>query len=114
MPEAAGRIDLVKLYERFDNDPELIRQVRDLFVQDSPGRLEKIAKALAEDDVDGMVKLAHSLKGVCATIYAEPLRQKALEVEMAARGGDVSTMKRAVPEMAGMLADLTAFLSSLP
>jgi len=113
MSEAASRIDLVKLYDRFDNDPELIAQVRDLFVQDAPGRLEKIGKALADGDVEGMVKLAHSLKGVCATIYAEPLRLKALEVELAARSGETATLERAVPQMMDMLRDLTDFLSTL-
>jgi histidine phosphotransfer protein HptB len=114
MPEAVGCIDLEKLYERFDNDPELIAQVRDVFVQETPARLGKIRRALETGDIEGMVKLAHSLKGVCATMYAQPLREKSLAVEMAARQGDVDAVRRSVPEMMGMLEELSAFLASLP
>jgi len=114
MPDAAGRINLEKLHERFDNDPELIRQVRDVFVRETPERLEKIQRALETGDIEGMVKLAHSLKGVCATMYAEPLREKSLEVEMAARQGDASEVRRAAPELMSMLEDLAAYLQSLP
>lgn len=114
MPEAAGCIDLGKLYERFDNDPELIAQVRDVFIRETPARLDKIRRALETRDIEGMIKLAHSLKGVCATMYAEPLRAKSLEVEMAARQGDVAEVKRTAPEMMGMLEELTSFLDNLP
>ncbi len=111
MAEALQCIDLKKLSDRFDNDKELLAEVAGIFIRETPIRLEKINAALEAGNIPAMVKLSHSLKGVCATMYAAPLQAKAFEVEMAARQGDLNTIRRAAPEMTAMLQELADALA---
>lgn len=81
-------IDLVKLRARFDDDEELLEEIFRVFIGEVPERRANILAALAAGDLDRLSRLAHSLKGVAGTMYAEDLRQAAYDVEKAAKDGD--------------------------
>lgn len=89
-------IDMARLRERFDDDQELLAEIFAVFVSESPGRRAGIEAALAEADLATVAGMAHSLKGVAATLFAEPLRQAAFALEKAARSGDASAARTAV------------------
>jgi HPt (histidine-containing phosphotransfer) domain-containing protein len=97
-------VDLDKLRIRFDNDEELLAEIFRVFLAEEDERRAKILAAMADGDLNRLSGLAHSLKGVAGTIYAEELRQAAFAVEMAAKAGDAAT---ALPLGQGML-DLLA------
>ncbi|NMC50131.1 MAG: Hpt domain-containing protein [Desulfovibrio sp.] len=106
-----GLIDLGKTLEGFEDDQELLREVLSVFVSESPQRHAAIADAFAARDVERLAQLAHSLKGVCGTIRAEPLREMSYRVELAARNRDEGEIERDIPVLLAMLAELTEYLS---
>ena len=84
-----------------------------VFASEAPEREQRITKALGGGDMEQMVRLAHSLKGVCGTIHAEPLRELSLQVELAARAGDVKTVGEITPRLLAMLEDLARYLETV-
>ncbi len=106
-----GLIDLGKTLEGFEDDRELLREVLSVFVSESPQRHAAILDAFAARDVERLAQLAHSLKGVCGTIRAEPLREMSYRVELAARNRDEGEIERDIPVLLAMLAELTEYLS---
>ncbi len=108
---SGGLIDLEKTLEGFEGDRDLLREVLLVFVGESPQRYAAIAEAFAARDMERLTQLAHSLKGVCGTIRAEPLREMSYQVELAARNRDEGEVERNVPVLLAMLAELTEYLS---
>ena len=108
MREAAPDcIDLARLRERFDDDQDLLAEIFSVFISESPGRRADMEAALAAGDLARLAGLSHSLKGVAATLLAEPLRQAAYALEQAARAGDASAAQAATTEVLDLL-DRTA------
>lgn len=96
-------IDLPRLRQRFDDDDALLVEIFGVFASETPVRRAGIEAALAGGDLEALTGLAHSLKGVAATLLAEPLRQAAHTLEKAARDGDASAVRAAVPEVLELL-----------
>lgn len=105
-------IDLAKMLDRFDHDLELLREVMDVFAAETPERSGRIAEAARTGDMEQMVRLAHSLKGVCGTMHAEPLRELSYRVEMAARAGDARAVEAMTPGLLAMLDALAGYLAT--
>ena len=108
---SAGLVDLVRLRQRFDDDEELLAEIFRVFVAETPGRRTDFEAALAAGDIGRLTHQAHSLKGVAATMFAEPLRQAAYALEMAARAADVPAAAAALPMV---LERLNATVACLP
>ena len=104
-------LDLDKLRERFDNDEELLAEIFAVFASEAPGRRSGMEAALAGGDLPNLAGMAHSLKGVAATMFAEPLRQAAYALELAARSGDAQAAAAALP---AVLERLAAAVDCLP
>jgi PAS domain S-box-containing protein len=60
----------------------------DIFLQDTPARIEVLRDAIARGDRDGLRREAHTLKGSAANIGAEGLAALSREMETAAAGAD--------------------------
>ena len=91
-PVFAGK----EMQERFDSSAELIRSVIDSFTAEAPDTLERMKKAVADNDADSLKNLSHALKGSAANAGAERIRQAALGMENAAAKGEID-------RVAGML-----------
>ncbi|EFL49452.1 Hpt protein [Solidesulfovibrio fructosivorans JJ]] len=89
-----GLVDMDRLRQRFDNDNELLGEIFRVFQSETPGRRAGFEQALASGDMNAVTHLAHSLKGVAATMFAEPLRQAAYDLELAGRAGDTAAASR--------------------
>ena len=103
-------LDLDKLRERFDDDEELLAEIFAVFASEAPGRRSGMEAALAAGDLAKLAGMAHSLKGVAATMFAEPLRQAAYALELAARDGDAQAAAVALPVVVERLAAVVACL----
>jgi histidine phosphotransfer protein HptB len=97
-------VDLAKLRTRFDDDEELLGEIFRVFIAEVPDRRTNILAALAGGDLERLTRLAHSLKGVAGTIFAEELRQVAYDLEMASKAGDADKSARLVPGLLDVLA----------
>ncbi len=71
-------------------DKELARELLEAFLEDGPKRMGGLSEALNNGDALQTSKLAHSLKGMCGVVHAQALADMALEVEYAAREGNLA------------------------
>jgi HPt (histidine-containing phosphotransfer) domain-containing protein len=60
------------------------------FLEDSQKQLAELAHALAAGDVEVFERMAHTLKSSCAMLGAMALSQGCREMELLAKGGDIS------------------------
>ena len=88
--EETARFALSELMERVDEDDELIREVLEIFLEDTPKTLEAIKTGIADQSPEAVAKTAHTLKGASANIAANRLRDQAYELEIKAKSGDLA------------------------
>ncbi|MDD3311289.1 Hpt domain-containing protein [Pseudodesulfovibrio sp.] len=86
------------------DDRELGLELLAAFMEDSPERYEQLGRALAEGDGATASSRAHSLKGMCGVVRAEPLVELALGMEHSAREGNLSLAR----DQYGRFTDLLA------
>jgi HPt (histidine-containing phosphotransfer) domain-containing protein len=75
----------------------ILKRVVEAFLANVPSQIEAIKDAQAQGDHETAEREAHSVKGAAACIAAERLRQEALSVEMAQRGGDFQRAAELMP-----------------
>ncbi len=71
-----------------DDDPGLVNELIDLFLDDASTRVESLLKAMQEEDLDELVQIAHALKSASANLGAMTLSVLCREIEQKARDGD--------------------------
>ena len=82
-------IDETRMMKEFGGAPEILIELRDLFLEHAPTLYDGIRQSAEDGDVQTVVEKAHSLKGACATYGAERLTAVCKEMELAARAGDI-------------------------
>jgi two-component system sensor histidine kinase/response regulator len=111
-------IEAGKGMENTMNDPEIYRQVLQLFRHDQEEFSQQFQEALQGDDPKVPTRLAHTLKGIAATIGATQLQEEALQLEMlctgdgAEREGEEEVKKQfhsVVKELDAVFAELDRF-----
>ncbi len=80
-------LDQTRLLEQFGEEPEIVAELQDLFLEDFPNQLGNIRRGLADGDASIVARAAHSLKGASGTFGAERVYQVALALEQLAREG---------------------------
>jgi signal transduction histidine kinase/DNA-binding response OmpR family regulator len=83
--------DVVKIDEIIKNQDgniNLVKEIYEFFLQEAPFQIELLKKALDDNDQASLERLAHSLRGSTATIYAHLMEKEAYRLEMAAQNGD--------------------------
>jgi HPt (histidine-containing phosphotransfer) domain-containing protein len=89
--------DAERLMESLDNDEELLEELLSAYVEDAPLRLAALTRGVEEGDAGAVVTAAHSLKGMTGVIRIEGLEQRALELEMAGRSGNMEKIRELFP-----------------
>jgi HPt (histidine-containing phosphotransfer) domain-containing protein len=107
-------VDMARLRERFDDDEALLAEIFQVFEGEAAERRAGFEAALAAGDLDALTRRAHSLKGVAATMFAEPLRQAAYTLEMAARAGEVAAVAGHVAAVLALLEATCRYVQGLP
>ena len=86
-------IDETRMMKEFGGAPEILIELRDLFLEHAPTLYDGIRQSAEDGDVQTVVEKAHSLKGACATYGAERLTLVCKEIEIAARNADLDTVR---------------------
>ena len=79
-----------KVRELSDGDETMVDIYLDSFLKDSPEVLQALCEASREQDMEKLVRLAHTMKGDANTIGAERLGFEASNLELSARENDRS------------------------
>ncbi len=72
-------------------DGRAVAELVEIYLQDSPGRLEALARSAAESDAEAVWSAAHGWKGSCSVTGAHHLVALLADIETLARVGDVPT-----------------------
>jgi two-component system sensor histidine kinase/response regulator len=90
--------------------PDVLRDVLQLFLSDAPMRLQAIDAACASGDAAALQRAAHTMKGASGTIGATRLQQACRRLEELARVPDVQSappvvesVRRAYAEVASAI-----------
>jgi HPt (histidine-containing phosphotransfer) domain-containing protein len=106
-------LDEVLLMSRVDNDPQLLKDLVDLFLEECPHLLDEIKVALDEKDTKGAERGAHSLRGSVANLAAKSATEAALKVERHAKDGDWVQAARGLEELECQLERLKPALNAV-
>ena len=79
--EEAVTLDLTMARENFGSDEALLCEIAIVFIEDVPQLIAELEQACRNSDSGTVCRMAHSLKGLCATFGAEPARTYAQGIE---------------------------------
>ncbi|MFH1113831.1 MAG: PAS domain S-box protein [Pseudomonadota bacterium] len=116
--EAGERaLQISKLLDRTDGDRELLREILDLFQDDSPRLLEEIRDAVKDGDHEALRKAAHALKGSVAVFSTDGAFEAAQRMERQAGLGSMTQVSNALKnletEISSLLDDLAGIAKEL-
>jgi CheY-like chemotaxis protein len=98
---------------RIGGDEELLEELCQIFLEESPKLLQKLRQALASGDSDGVMRAAHSLKGESSYLGASGTSQAARQLEEMGRSKDLSRAADIVVVLEREVARLHAHLRQL-
>jgi CheY-like chemotaxis protein/HPt (histidine-containing phosphotransfer) domain-containing protein len=98
---AAGSVapifDRAGVLERVAGDHEIAQIGFEMFLDDTPRQIQVLKDLVRGGDVPGSARQAHSIRGACANVGGERLRNVATEMEMAADAGDLVPVSDLMP-----------------
>lgn len=103
-------VNLARLNELTDGDPEFTRELIVTFIESGEQALREARAALAGLDRVSLSRIAHKLKGASANIHAEPLRDLSDSLESQALSLDQARLNDLVARLAMELGRATQFL----
>jgi CheY-like chemotaxis protein/HPt (histidine-containing phosphotransfer) domain-containing protein len=77
----SNHIDEVRLLEQVGDDKDLLRQLIDLFAEESPKLLSKMRDAIERQDPEMLQMAAHTMKGMIGNFAADRAVEEALNLE---------------------------------
>ena len=84
---SAAEWNVRELLERLEGDHDFLRELLQMFRADSQTTLLKAREALAQEDLVGMSRAAHTLKGMLKNLSMSAGAELATALETAARNG---------------------------
>jgi len=96
-------LDEALLVSHVDNDPQLLSDIVDLFLEECPRLVDEIRVALNRKDAKGVQRGAHSLRGCTSNLAAQMASEAALKLERLAQAGDLLRAERALQDLEGQL-----------
>lgn len=82
-----GEWNLDELMERLDGDQEFLRELLEMFRQDGRSNLEKARSQMAQHDLPGLSRTAHTLKGTLKNLAMGAAAEAAAALEKSAGAG---------------------------
>jgi HPt (histidine-containing phosphotransfer) domain-containing protein len=82
-----------------DASEDFLRELIEIYLQDTPQRLAELDEALNKTDVPAFTRAAHTIKGSSSNFGAVKLTKLAHEIELHGKAGNLS----ASPELCGKL-----------
>ena len=108
-----------ELLERLDGDMVFMKDIIEIFFDESPKLLADIKEAIEDNDTSSLRDLTHAMKGMLNNLAAKPASSAAVKLENIARSGDLVHASEAylaledeisllIPELALLIADQAA------
>lgn len=78
---------------------DVLLDVYRIYLESAPLKLEQIRTLLSQAQLDGLVGIAHGLKGESGSVGGRCVLAAAAALERAARAGDLDEARRLLPEL---------------
>ena len=104
LPAAAGAnftVDLEALRAELEGNDEVVRDLCRVFSEDTPRLMKELERALADDDLTIVHRIAHRLKGSIGVFHAPQVYEVAQRLETAGGNGDSIGARRILIELQG-------------
>ncbi len=109
--ELAEPLDLAALQSRVEGDRELLHDIVDLFLAESPCMMEEIKLSLERRDARALEKAAHKLKGSVGNFGTKGVFEIALKMEKQALAGDLTAAEVSHQDLVREMARLKSALN---
>jgi two-component system sensor histidine kinase/response regulator len=109
-PENAPAWDVAQNLESLGGDEKLFYEILDIFLAEGPGHMSSLRHAIEEGDSAGIERTAHSLKGELAYLGIPQVSQKAGELEVMGKSGDLLQIAEV---FAGFEIEFSAIINSM-
>lgn len=80
---------------------------------DLPNDLAKMAEALADGDMQALSTIAHTLKGSAGNLSITPIYHLAIDLEAAAKQGNISEVTALLEQMKLKAAEFSSYVNTL-
>jgi HPt (histidine-containing phosphotransfer) domain-containing protein len=104
--------DCGELFERVDNDCELLRDIIGIFKQEFPRLLQTLEEAVQARDTKRVAIAAHTLKGMLSNLAASQAAATAARLEQLGRQGDSSELEKVFATFKGDTNELLLLLEA--
>ncbi|HEX9018106.1 MAG TPA: Hpt domain-containing protein [Anaerolineaceae bacterium] len=94
-------------------DPAFLVELIDVYLTDSPQLIAQMHAGLAQGDIEGVRRAAHSLKSNSLTFGANHLAGLARDLEMLAKGGTLVGAQEILPALEASYAQVVPALEEL-
>jgi two-component system, sensor histidine kinase and response regulator len=98
-PQTSDIVNLSRALDHVGGDLELLREIAELFLEDSQLRLEEIRSAVIGGDSGRLFQSAHTLKGAVSNFGAQAALEAALRLERMGRAGQLEGSKEALRDL---------------
>ncbi|MDB5337767.1 MAG: domain S-box [Planctomycetaceae bacterium] len=86
-------LNAAKVWDRVDGDLNLLKELVDLFIEESPRSMAAVGDAIVRRDADGLNRASHDLRGAVSNFCATDVFQAALELEVLSSQHNLSGAK---------------------
>ena len=87
-PLDTSKLDELRMLS--DDECDMLAELIDIFLDDTPSRLIELASAIAQGDAEGTRQNGHALKSSCAQLGAAQLSEYCQQLESMGRSGDLT------------------------
>ncbi|MCD6384669.1 PAS domain S-box protein [Candidatus Sumerlaeota bacterium] len=85
--------DREALLQRVDGDEELLKEILEVFLKDTPARIKSLKDAVSTKDAESIQRDAHSLKGSAGSVGAVALQELAAELERLGKAKELDSAR---------------------
>jgi len=85
--------DVEQLMQITMNDDDLAKEIVKIYIEETLENLQKLRSAIEDENAADARLHSHSIKGASANVGADIIQAKAAQAEMAAKSGDLNTVK---------------------
>lgn len=96
-----------------DDDPELLLDLIQMFLEDAPTKVNAILNGLATGNLEELTQAAHSLKGSAGNLGAHLVQHDCDGLQNAGRANDEDIVRELVPNLELHFADALKALETL-
>lgn len=96
-------VDFDRALSRVAGDEQMLRELAEIFLEQSPTWLEQIEDAISDDEPEGVFRAAHDIKGSTEVFCADPAVQAAKQLEKMGRQNDLDDADEALGALKAQL-----------